>query len=39
MITVFSLIKSRPKAHVSPSKNNKVMAPRDQDLRRRQRVT
>lgn len=32
MITVFSLIKRRPKAHVSPSKNSKAMAPRAHDL-------
>ena len=32
MITVFSLIKRRPKAHVRPSKNSKAMAPRAQDL-------
>lgn len=33
MITVFSLIKRRPKAHVSPSKNSSAMAPRAHDLR------
>lgn len=32
MITVFSLINRRPKAHVSPSKNSKAMAPRAHDL-------
>ena len=32
MITVFSLIKRRPNAHVSPSKKSRAMAPRAHDL-------
>lgn len=33
MITVFSLMKRRPKAHVSPSRNSRAMAPRAHDLK------
>lgn len=31
-MTVFSLMKSRPKAHVSPSRNSRAMPPKAHDL-------